>query len=524
MAPGNANPVVHGSPRIRDLSSLRAGGPGSAFRGIGRNGRGGRGGRNGGRPTDASTPKVQAENPECRPSRPDIVPLQIETSSNGKTPTSIPSVPQPSDNGSARGGKPRATSRSSSRVTPKVVVAPTSPTSESSPVTPSGASRSGNRRRRPQQQVKGPSGRNLKPPQPSIKPPKGKGDFVPSVPFTRKDTPPHLVAAHEAGIRHDIEALVDHVRAVAMAEHRPTTPGSHFDWAGDEDDSLPDLSDWGIPPTAITTDGERSENISPILGDALKQLPEPHSDAGLENPAKVEGEPCEDEMKTPPSLAFVQSRAAAPLPEDSGASNTRETLLESSPSCSYTPNSSTSSNLQKCPDGEINTWVSDQAAQGETVCLNGGLSEPIHPPSSTELVVPLPPSHSSDERGLSASIHAPALVQTSSSAPNLSSDQATSAKARPPNRNHGRSHTESRPGPPPRSSRSDASSPLGKHVYTHSRNHSTPTNGPAQRVHHASRPVITGEAMSRLVRTIGNIGPGPRSQGITVSTDSTVAS
>ncbi|KAI6035230.1 hypothetical protein F5J12DRAFT_778731 [Pisolithus orientalis] len=56
--------------------------------------------------------------------------------------------------------------------------------------------------------------------------------------------------AHEAEVRHDIEALVERVRAVAMAENRPTTPGSHIDWAGDEDDSLPDLDDWGVTTTA----------------------------------------------------------------------------------------------------------------------------------------------------------------------------------------------------------------------------------------------------------------------------------
>ena len=69
-----------------------------------------------------------------------------------------------------------------------------------------------------------------------------------------RDSPPHF------DIRTDIDALVERVRAVAI--DRPRTPGT-VDWAGDDDDSLPDLQDWGV------------KTISPIIVDGLKALPEP---------------------------------------------------------------------------------------------------------------------------------------------------------------------------------------------------------------------------------------------------------
>jgi hypothetical protein len=67
-------------------------------------------------------------------------------------------------------------------------------------------------------------------------------------------------------------------------DHRPSTPGSHIDWAGDEDDSLPDLDDWGVPSSSVAPtnpDPGKTANIekaqlqlmSPILDDSLKQLP-----------------------------------------------------------------------------------------------------------------------------------------------------------------------------------------------------------------------------------------------------------
>ena len=99
-------------------------------------------------------------------------------------------------------------------------------------------------------------------------------------PVVAKDLPPHLAPpplpeTPSFDIKHDIDALVERVRAVAM--DRPNTPGSHIDWAGDDDDSLPDLDDWGVgsvttkEPNGATS--QQADLISPILADALKPLP-----------------------------------------------------------------------------------------------------------------------------------------------------------------------------------------------------------------------------------------------------------
>ncbi|KAL6309563.1 hypothetical protein BKA93DRAFT_272391 [Sparassis latifolia] len=88
-----------------------------------------------------------------------------------------------------------------------------------------------------------------------------------------KDPPPHLMPPPSTptfNIKNDIDALVERVRAGAM--DRPSTPGSHIDWASDEDDSLPDLPDWGL--ASNRSNGSRRESvISPILEDTLKPLP-----------------------------------------------------------------------------------------------------------------------------------------------------------------------------------------------------------------------------------------------------------
>ena len=68
-------------------------------------------------------------------------------------------------------------------------------------------------------------------------------------------------------------------------DHRLFTPGSHVDWAGSEDDRLPDLDDWGVSPGSSTpadANPDSSESIEkaqlrlmlPILNDSRKQLPQ----------------------------------------------------------------------------------------------------------------------------------------------------------------------------------------------------------------------------------------------------------
>jgi len=71
---------------------------------------------------------------------------------------------------------------------------------------------------------------------------------------------------------------------------RPHTPGSHIDWA-DNDDSLPDLNEWGYTEraTAPVQPEEPPASIPPILEDVPLQSPIPE--------VKIEGEPSPDETK-----------------------------------------------------------------------------------------------------------------------------------------------------------------------------------------------------------------------------------
>ena len=127
---------------------------------------------------------------------------------------------------------------------------------------------------------------------------------------------------HTFDIKSDIEALVDRMRSVAM--DRPHTPGSHshFDWASDDDDSLPDLPDWG---TSNAKQDVKASVISPILEDALKPLPSiepgspftvPMTESGSPNiasPVKLQPQVIEAEKEKP--TADVQKAQARSIPK-----------------------------------------------------------------------------------------------------------------------------------------------------------------------------------------------------------------
>ncbi|KAF8528983.1 hypothetical protein BU17DRAFT_80134 [Hysterangium stoloniferum] len=72
-----------------------------------------------------------------------------------------------------------------------------------------------------------------------------------------------------SGLRTDIDTLVERVRAMAMAGsaverdkdkrgHQVSGDG-HFDWAGDEDDTLPDLDDWVRPKSVELKESDKAE-------------------------------------------------------------------------------------------------------------------------------------------------------------------------------------------------------------------------------------------------------------------------
>jgi hypothetical protein len=73
-------------------------------------------------------------------------------------------------------------------------------------------------------------------------------------------------------MRREIDNLVEHVRAVAMDNTPSTSGGGHFDWAGDEDDSLPDLDDWGV------TTANAGLKDEPKVGEGSKPLYDPVED------------------------------------------------------------------------------------------------------------------------------------------------------------------------------------------------------------------------------------------------------
>lgn len=363
----------------------------------------------------------------------------------------------------------------------------------------------------------------------------------------RKDIPPHLAAAHEAEIRHDIDALVERVRAVAMAENRPTTPGSHIDWAGDEDDSLPDLDDWGVGVTTthnnITLEEDQSEEISPILADTLKPLPEPNSEVHQEEEREMEtydiqSERVEESPIQPSFLPGPTQGEEAPeqcimVPEGSSSPPLPDGKPPLHPSLPPKPvaameslrargsSISKPSNLPPKPPMSV---------AKEEVLTTKSLSESMHAPSADErLALERVSSASSSERGLTGSIHAPVpSLPESHSAPSLLPIHSTS----PVSRTHSRSQTEGRSGirqpntapPSTRRGRTSASSPLGRRVHTHARNHSTPAAGASSRAPQASRPVISGEAISRLARTIGGLPPASRTQTIPVTKDALISS
>ncbi|KAG1762289.1 hypothetical protein EDD22DRAFT_1028465 [Suillus occidentalis] len=503
--PTSANPSTQPQSRQRDWNKLRGGEAGSTFRGSGR----GRGTRGGGRGRPLNSPAIRGssklshiEPSENHGSLPDVTTPKAEPSLARKGPPQSEATSTTSEKPAAspadRAPKLKTPISRASRGVPVVTVAPASPTPDSVQNVPSTPSRhNANRRRRTNtnQHAKPPLNGATKPNIPSstsLRPQKPRAASTTSSSIApRTDIPPHLAAAHEAEIRHDIDALVERVRAVAMAENRPSTPGSHIDWAGEEDDSLPDLDDWGVTTTRTNTSAdERRDEISPILADALKPLPEP----------QTEGDDVEDEEEE-------EEHHMEPLDNDVDGEITEGLMHMILP-----PPLS----RQKLLRGK-----EPPATKGE------GLSQSIHAPSPSEVeALERTLSSSSSDHGLAGSIHAPKGLSESHSAPSLLSPGAPSpARAYSPS--HGRSKTEGRPAFPhprtaainQRAARSGTSSPLGSLVHTHTRNHSTPPGGAGQRAPHNARPVITVDALSRLAKTIGGIPGMPRAQGVAVAKD-----
>lgn len=360
-----------------------------------------------------------------------------------------------------------------------------------------------------------------------------------SIPKTApiKDAPPHL--NNRFDMRHDIDALVERVRAVAMDNNRPSTPGSHIDWAGDDDDSLPDLDDWVVKPTT-TLPNTQLDVISPIIVDGLKPLPDvAHSMTSsplrqfvsLEEHHRVDEGSATNGVPSPavigvsmiPDVGLNESRPPVldvngPLGSPNAAPKTSTaTLKHLHPSLPNKPMvakvalvaTPTRSHPGDKPDGGKN--VSSSGTSLHNIPTLEVLSTP-------ENEKPLHTGEDSDTDGLAASMHAP----KSRTAPaNMPSFAHLPTGPRDHQLTHTRAHTAGRPPSFPHSAHA-GNSRFPRHVGGrgglqpgyHSRTHSSPPVGSPQHRAPASRPVITGDAMSRLVRTIGKSSVSPKPQSI----------
>ena len=551
-APGRGSWSQQGN-AFRGANRGRGGGRG-APRGGGRGGRGVGGSRGGAPPRNEGPPtKPGADQPKEKPVKVPATPVAKPTatpaSKSNPPPTPSPTTQQQSSNSNKPAARPKPMSRKASEQktpTPRMKA----PSISESPVIPATlspalstasttAARNGGRRKRS----------NAKPPSaPSRKAsvsvePSGRSKLDRPPAIVTKDMPPHLAAVPDTpsfDIKHSVDALVERVRAVAM--DRPNTPGSHIDWAGDDDDSLPDLDDWGVTSsTAGTADPASSEAgasriISPILEDTLKPLPSlDDCDHHYTNPPESQHQILQpDSVKKENdghSEDVTCSSSATNIEGGSTVSSGSSVVPNDSSPATSPPQSNAKARLHPSlppkPAGSFDSAVKKSWRREESVS-KGKEPESASDAPSVPLVQVLPPvrinledhnpssKDSSPERGLGASIHA---IPGSQSAP---SDITTHTVPMPYrgshfNPTHNRAHTvgsrvpgHRHPFSPhgssfPDHASSDGERPRrGDHAH-HARTQSTPPSGPGMhpRAPHATRPVITVDAISKLARTLG---------------------
>ncbi|KAG6837922.1 hypothetical protein H0H93_008316 [Arthromyces matolae] len=495
----------------------RSGEPGSAFNGLSRGNRGrgtgrGRGGRGRGRGGPPRESKPTGADPI------NDVPNNISTSQRAATPSTntatLPSAtsektPSTSTTNPPSPARQRRNSRRTSR---SISAVPATPVVTNSPNN-GGASKSSNRRRRSQ------SGKTA-PTLPKISVPSRDDSFtrsnrarLESVPHTApiKDTPPHPL--NGTNTKHtDVDTVHERVRAVASMEHRPHTPGSHIDWAGDDDDSLPDLDDWGITSTKVTLNEDGL--ISPLAVGGLKSLPgisldiethpkTPESTTGpISNQTVLTQQqeqtqhvinkpdaPCD--VRVPESITTMQE------PLISAPASVKVSLRPSLPA-------DTAENVETVAPQEFKAPIPVVAAPG----LDASIHAPNADTSNNEEEDPF--SKFTARNGLAASIHAPPPggITATQSAPG---DISSYPRASPEYRTHNRSHTMGRPpsyannnGRPSRSGYNSPRGGLSPGLGHHARTHSTPPTNNHNHRSSTQRPVISGDAITRLAKTIGN--------------------
>ncbi|KAF9534427.1 hypothetical protein CPB83DRAFT_902350 [Crepidotus variabilis] len=583
---------------------------GGAFNGLSRPGRGrGRGGHRGGRgggrgnhsgresrqsPIEDGSHLSKADAPTPGPSpsnstagRPQPAAIQTSRSSDKSTPAEAASP-----------AKTKPPSRKTSRATPSAVNTQIPPVSEpsSSPV----SSRPANKRKKSQNsKANGIIPPKVVPPAPIDTTSQSSKIQTPPHTAPIKDAPPHF--NQRSDMRHDIDVLVERVRASAM-DHRPATPGSHIDWAGDDDDSLPDLDDWGV--TTSTFNSTKSETISPIIVEGLRPLPDistsmtasplrqvitleneisstnrlgkhAHNPSPLADPYPAGNQrtnPTGTQLSPSAAKGGVQTKNSSQrlLPPKPAEQNKvkplpRNALHPSLPSKpSSTPSdphrkSQQASTPQRSPvhpkspvDGKGSSFAKGRKGNttedtttgptsdkhvgqtnsqleprsGAPPALNG-LSGPevaIAELSGSTATTPATSKSNADDddnvEGLEASMHAPKGESDSASAPaDMPSYTGLPSTNRDQAYTHTRAHTAPRLPPHPRSANDTLRFSRGGRGQSgfHSRNHSSPQASGQQNSGHrspASRPVLTGDALSRLARTIGKSSVSPKAQVI----------
>lgn len=474
----------------------RTGDPGSAFNGLDKPARGRKNGRvRGGRRGAAKSSPHSGTHSTS--------PIQISNSLSGTSQVTSPPSPAATKTGktstsSLKISNPQATTQIRPPSVPLVVVEP--------------ATKSHNRRSRsnaPKNAASQPSSgidsrtRKHRPPELLPPPP-----AIHLAPMNVVNTPSSPNSSSD--VKANIDALVERVRASAMANHRPGTPGSHIDWA-DDDDSLPDLNDWGIQSPAPPTS---QAMISPILVDGLTPLPE---SASLPQNQKNPGE-------------SIDVTERVDIPEDRDMTSVAD------------------NSHQPAMDRGFNSATELPEAQGTRVLPTQAPLHPSLPPKPMqhqERHSPRPRSYTNNKRiklpmnnvvlpnntpisaapkiptiqvqnqdtrkeelGLSASIHAPVEQEANrsngpsgtalQSSHTNSMHHSTLDKSRAREITHSRAHTV---GQPPSVNRRVHSTTVGNGTL-HARSQSSPTSA-KNNGRSSHRPVLTGDAMAKLAKTIG---------------------
>lgn len=537
----------------------RGGQPGSSFRAMSSRGRpGGRGGGRGGRggrsastrgaplaPDDnASKSSVDQGKDKPKPiiETPKPITLPIHSSNatpqnNTSTTSRAPNRPKPARKASESKGLRKAPSTSSeiSSPAPQPQSASNAASTNSRPVPRRKRSHTHNNKFPPQVQ------------RASLSIDSNVARFRPeklSATSASKDPPPHLVPhvpeTPSFDIKHDIDALVERVRAVAM--DRPNTPGSHIDWAGDEDDSLPDLDDWGVTSTTLaepintTKATPKADVISPILEGTLRPLPS-LADLDTETPSTTSGEIHPDQD--------VPVIAVNDASEHAEGDSTPHAIESANSSKFRRPNSHVEQSTEAATAAVsrstaspkiVSTLQTHPSLPPKPVSAFDVFMSRVQSVQTSDSILSAPSTEAEPKahKGLAQSMHAPPdrRVTSNNSSPERESSMPTSSSAPSHimahsfphiprggfNATHSRSHTLGRP-PSFRVPHAPSNHHLSDHlsdnerprrgdIASHARTHSSPPTGPGTahahaRMPNASRPVITVAAISKLARQLG---------------------